>query len=204
MRQMEKQSPIYIFFSTIHIRTIIFAFLFLLGSSVPMPAQDLPDKILGYKVHRPIISISNNAQDPKGENEPEANIKVEEPELIGISLDGVSLSVAAAITSLNQSGKVDFLTFHDFRVNDIPVDIEKYDESFSFNKNEPIDLPKPATLTIPTGRILKATWNEIRDSKKEWTVTGRVFVFGRVRKFGFNFKRVVPIDIKLTIKNPLI
>jgi hypothetical protein len=44
---------------------------------------------------------------------------------------------------------------------------------------------------------------EMRDSKKEWTITGRVFVFGKFRKFGFEHKRVVPIDIHLTVANPI-
>ena len=41
------------------------------------------------------------------------------------------------------------------------------------------------------------------DPKKKWSVTGTVFVFGKFKKYGINFKRVVPIKIDLTIANPL-
>ncbi|MEJ7847400.1 MAG: hypothetical protein WKF92_04835 [Pyrinomonadaceae bacterium] len=162
----------------------------------------MPDKIQGYKVHQTIISIENSELATTNKNG-EALVRVGDPELVDVSLSGVTLSVSAAITALSQSGKVDFLTFHDFRVNAISVEIKKYDESFSFKKNEPINLPKPATLFIPSGRILNAVWEEAKNSKEAWTVTGRVFAFGRFRKMGFSFKRVVPIDVKLTIKNPL-
>ena len=43
----------------------------------------------------------------------------------------------------------------------------------------------------------------MRDSQAEWTVSGRVFVFGRFRRFGIYHKRVVPVDFQIKIKNPL-
>ena len=64
-------------------------------------------------------------------------------------------------------------------------------------------LPTPAKITINIANIAKAAYKELVDSKKDWIVTGTVFVFGKFKKFGFNFKRVVPIKIGLTIKNPL-
>jgi hypothetical protein len=36
-----------------------------------------------------------------------------------------------------------------------------------------------------------------------WPVTGRVYVFGRFKKFLFSFKRVVPVELSLTLPNPL-
>ena len=65
-------------------------------------------------------------------------------------------------------------------------------------------MPKPARIFLGTGQIVKAAWKEIAETKKEWTITGRVFVFGKFKKLGFSFKRVIPVDINLTIKNPLI
>jgi hypothetical protein len=50
---------------------------------------------------------------------------------------------------------------------------------------------------------LRGAVRELKDSKEEWSVTGRVFVFGKFKKFGFNFKRVVPVEINIKIKNPL-
>ncbi|MBC7898550.1 MAG: hypothetical protein H7070_00730 [Saprospiraceae bacterium] len=162
----------------------------------------MPDKIQGYKVHRTIVVVDSE-KNPTKSKQGEAIVNISDPEVVDVSLSGVTLSVSAAVTALNQSGKVDFLTFNDFRVNGIPVEIEKYDIPFSFSKKESVNLPKPASLFLPGHRLLNAAWNEITDTKKNWTVTGRIFVFGKFRKMGFSFKRVVPIDINLTIKNPL-
>ena len=140
----------------------------------PMFAQDLPGKIRGYKVY--------NAE---------------------ISLTKITLELSAEISGLQQSGRVDFLSFRDFRVNDLPVEVEEYKESFAFEKNQKITLPKPAVIHLGTAQTLRGALREIKESKTEWSVTGRVFVFGKFKKFGFSFKRVVPVEINIKIKNPL-
>jgi hypothetical protein len=43
-------------------------------------------------------------------------------------------------------------------------------------------------------------WNT---SKDVWPVTGRVYVFGRFKKFLFSFKRVVPVELNLSLPNPM-
>lgn len=182
---------------------LIFTLTLLSATSAAIFAQELPDRIQGYKVHRAVVSVINSEKVTKSPNKGEAFVNVGDPKLVDLSLSGVSLSISAVISAVSQTGTVDFLTFRDFRVNGIPVEIEKYDVSFSFKKNEPVNLPKPAMLFLPSPRLLNAAWREITDTKKIWIVTGTVFVFGKFRKMGFRFKRVVPIDVKLTIKNPL-
>ena len=164
-------------------------------------AQDLPKTIRGYKVHRADVAIQASPGPESGKSF--AAINVGDPKLTDVSLTGISFEVPAQIIWIPESGRVDFLTFHDFRVNGLSVDVEEYRTPFSFRKNETIELPKPATLFIGSGQVLNAAWKEFSDSNEDWLVTGRVFVFGRFRKFGFEFKRVVPIDVSLTIKNPL-
>jgi hypothetical protein len=44
-------------------------------------------------------------------------------------------------------------------------------------------------------------WN---DAKALWPVTGRVYVFGQFKKFIFKFKRVVPVELSLSLPNPLL
>lgn len=189
---------------SINLRSRLHFFVFiLLTAAMPLSAQNLPDRILGYKVHKTNITVDNSANAFQDNGKSDALVSISEPKLEDVSLTGITLSVFAAIKALDQSGKVDFLTFHDFRVYGIPVEIEKYDTPFSFTKNEPVNLPKPATLFLPTTRLLKAAWNETTNAKDTWDVTGRIFVFGKFRKMGFNFKRVVPVDVRLTIKNPL-
>lgn len=168
-------------------------------------AQKLPDDIRGYKVYRAKISISSEATaNPKSaEKNAEAIIKVGEPEVISISLTGVMLELAAEINSLDQSGTIDFLTFKDIRVNGLAVDVEEYRESFDIRKNELIILPKPVKIFVGTGQTLRGALGEFRDSKNEWTVTGTIFVFGRFKKSFIKFKRVVPVQVNIKVKNPL-
>jgi hypothetical protein len=62
--------------------------------------------------------------------------------------------------------------------------------------------PKPVRVSLGYGQAFRGALAEWRRSKEFWQVRGRVFVFGRFKKFGLNFKRVVPIDIDLEIRNP--
>jgi hypothetical protein len=163
-------------------------------------AQELPNEIRGYKVHREKVTVSTRGAD---QGPADAVVAPGNPKLIDISPSGVIFELAPHIRAMSQSGTVDFMTFHDFRVNGIPVEIEEYKHAFSFQKDEPLTLPEPARVFMPTYSILRTAWEEMKESKKEWTVTGRVFVFGKFRKFGFTFKRVVPVDITVTIRNPV-
>ena len=187
--------------------SIIICILFLFSSFAA--AQNLPDKIRGYKVYKAKISVKSqtvkNSDTAKSEtaNEPEAFVKVGEPELADVSLTGVTFELSAEIDAIKQSGTVDFLTFKDFRVNDLAVSVEEYKESFAIRKNQPVTLPKPVKLFVGTGQTLRGALEEFRNSKEEWTITGTVFVFGQFKKSFLKFKRVVPIQVSLKIKNPL-
>jgi hypothetical protein len=164
--------------------------------------QNLPDKIRGYKVYDAKVSVGTTSEIER-KTKFAAQVKVGEPQLAEVSLSGITFELSAEISGLEQSGTIDFLTFHDFRVNDLSVEIEDYTESFEFQKNQPIKLPKPARISLGATQALRGAMRESKESKAEWNVTGRVFVFGRFKKFGFSFKRVVPVEINIKIKNPL-
>ena len=170
-------------------------------------AQDLPKEIRGYKVYQAKISVKNQTErdDDKAakSDAPEAFVKVGKPELNEVSLTGITFEIPAEINSPEQSGKIDFLTFHDFRVNGLAVEVKEYRESFEFKKTQTIALPKPVKIFVGAGQTLRGALSELNNSKDEWTITGRVFVFGHFKKAGFKFKRVVPVEINLQIKNPL-
>ena len=168
-------------------------FLFLL--SVTAFPQQLPDKIRGYKVHQDKISVNKTGRD--------AVVKIGEPNIIDASLNGITFDLPAEIKAPEQSGKIDFLAFHDFKINGLSVEPEEYTHKFEFRKGENVKLPKPARVTLPATGIVKAALKEMHESKAEWTVIGRVFVFGRFRKYGLYHKRVIPIDVNIRIKNPL-
>lgn len=169
-------------------------------------AQNLPKEIRGYKVQKVDISVKNAGEKPEAKDKKsdlQAFVTVSEPELVDVSLTGVTFEISATIDALEESGTIDFLTFNDFRVNGLKVEIEEYKESFNFKKGEKIILPKPIEIFVGATQTLIGAVKEASDSKEEWTVTGRIFVFGQFKKSFLKFKRVVPIEINLKIKNPL-
>lgn len=174
-----------------------------LFSAISVFAQDLPDKIRGYKVFKAEIAVKSSAEKFGNTNKSEAFVKIGEPVLADVSLTGITFELSAEFEAIAQNGTVDFLAFEDFRVNGLAVEVEEYRNSFSFKKNEPLVLPKPARIFLSTTQTLRGAYKEVKDSKDEWLVTGRVFVFGKFKKFGFSFKRVIPVEINLKIKNPL-
>lgn len=182
-------------------KNLILVLFLILFAGTTATAQDLPSSIRGYKVHSEKIVITSISAKPDGNAD--ATVKVEDPELVDVSLSGVTFEFPAEALSSKQSGKVDFLTFHDFEVNGIKVTIPEYSTPFSFKKGESFRLPQPAKIFLPTTSIANAAWKEMRETRETWQVTGRIFVYGRFRKFGFYHKRVVPVDVNITIANPL-
>jgi hypothetical protein len=181
---------------------LLFTF-YLLPFTFGLYAQNLPDEIRGYKVHKAKISVTNKADKTVEKDKSEAFARLTEPELTDTSLTGLTFEISAEIDALDYKGKVDFLTFTDFKVNGLDVTIEEYTNSFEFKKNEAIKLPKPIRIFLGAGQLIKGALGEATNSKEEWTVSGRVFVFGRFKKLGFDFKRVVPVDVNVKIKNPV-
>ena len=178
---------------------LTFALLLAFATSTAL-SQDLPSKIRGYKVHNDKIVVTTVGT---GDNAADASVKIGDPKLVEAGLAGVTFELPAEVRSAKQSGKVDFLTFHDVRVNGIAVDVEEYRHPFAFRKGDSAALPKPARIFLPIAGMLQAAWGEMRDAKTEWTVSGRVFVFGRFRRFGMYHKRVVTVDFQIKIQNPL-
>lgn len=167
--------------------------------SISNPAQDLPDKIRGYKVHDEIIKLANDGS--KQVDKP--YVTVGAPTVSDVSFSGVTLAIIGELEEAGHDGRVELITFRDFRVNGVAVEVSEFDTPFTVKRRGKTTLPAPATVFLPTTNILNAAWKEITESKTDWTITGRVFVFGKFKKFGLTFKRVIPVDVNLTIKNPL-
>ena len=180
--------------------TKLFLVLFAVFAAGDLFGQKLPEKIRGYRVHKEAIVLTAAGPDKKQKS---PAVSAGEPEVKDVEVSGISFEIPLEFTAPEQSGKVEFITVHDLRVNGIPVDVEEYRSPFAFKKNEVVVLPAPLTVFVPAPRILQAAWSEIRDSKAEWKITGRVFIFGKFRRFGFYHKRVVPVDLDLMIPNPL-
>ena len=165
--------------------------------------QTVPGKIRGYKVYKKTIVVNAGTTDGPNDENRLADLKISDVGLADASLTGLTLDLSAAFRCPKQSGRVDFLTFRDFRVNGLRIDVEEYDHAFIVRKGEIKRLPQPIRVFVPSQRMLEAAWREFTGPKADWTITGRVYVFGKFRKFGFYFKRVVPVDVSVTIKNPL-
>ena len=166
-------------------------------------AQGLPSKIRGYKVYDAKVTVTNTADAAAQKDLPDATVRILDPTITGIGLSGAVVEVGAEITAINRSGSVDFMTCRDLRVNGIAIEIEEYAHPFAFKEGEKISLPTPAKISINTANLAKAAFRDLVDPKKDWAVTGTVFVFGKFKRFGLSFKRVVPVKIDLVIPNPL-
>jgi hypothetical protein len=140
---------------------------------------------------------------PASKEDLQIGVNLGEPELVEVTLFGAVFEVPAEITVYDQRGKIDFLTFKDFRVNGMKVEIEEYRESFEIEKNKPLRLTKPIRIFVSTAQAVRGGLKDSFQTDDQWQVSGRIFIFGKFKKMGFNFKRVVPVDVELEVANPL-
>lgn len=172
--------------------------------------RSYPKEIRGYKLERAKVEIRKQ-KEVKGGDAPEkvsrdadALIQFGDASIVRMTPLGITLEVPITIAAVKQKGHVDFLTFEDMVVNDIPVTVEEYSHSFDLPANQPTLLPMPVRLFISTPRALLGALGEWKEAKEMWPVTGRVYVFGQFKKFVFKFKRVVPVELSLSLPNPLV
>lgn len=174
-------------------------------------AHAYPKEIRGYKVDRAKVEIKKQRESKKEKDssnsapaESSELIALGDPSVLDISPLGITLAVPIRIAAVKQSGKVDFLTFEGMMVNGTPVTVEDYSHPFALPNDQPVVLPEPIRLFISTPRGLLGALSEFTNSKKVWPVTGRVYVFGHFRKSLLTFKRAVPVELKLSLPNPLL
>ncbi len=168
-------------------------------------AQALPDKIRGYKVENVPLKTSNTIPEgSKFSDEFDLYIQLTKPKISMRGLLSASIDVGADMVATKQSGEIDFVSFHDVRVNGIAIEIEEYGGPLAFKKGVRSSLPRPVTAKLNLVGAAKGAFKELTDSRDQWRVTGTAFVFGKFKKMGFSFKRVVPIKIDMLVKNPLL
>lgn len=166
-----------------------------------------PKEIRGYKVE--LANVEIKKQNAKGKDEAAAGtneetlIQLGEPRVTSLSPLGISLEVPVTVAAIKQGGRVDFLTFEEMTVNGTSVTVNEYQHSFDLPTSKPVTLPEPVSIYISTPRALLGALGEWNQPKDVWPVTGRVYVFGRFKKFLFKFKRVVPVELDLSFQNPL-
>src|SRR5439155_11915287 len=185
--------------------------------------RNYPKEIRGYKVERTVVEVKKperknqksgngpNQSDGPDPNDSSANseadvddlIRFGQPHLTRVTPLGITFEVPIVVSPVKQSGHVDFLVFEDMVVNGTSVNVAEYHRTFDLPNKNPLTLREPLHFYIYLPSALLAALGDWSDTKESWPVTGRVYVFGKFKKGIFNFKRVVPVELNLTMRNPL-
>jgi hypothetical protein len=200
----------------------LIALLLLFSGAIASPAQikttrNYPKEIRGYKVERTVVEVKkpetetrnsgNKGREPNSEPNAEADvdelIKLGKPQLARVTPLGITFEVPVIVSPVKQSGHVDFLVFEDMVVNGASVNIDEYQREFDLPNKQPLTLSEPLHFYIYLPSALIAALGDWSDSKETWPVTGRVYIFGRFKKSLLHFKRVVPVELNVTMRNPL-
>jgi hypothetical protein len=207
-----------------------YSLLFVAGTTNALSqAPTYPNEIRGYKVERAAVEMKKPATESKssGSNKtqndsqktgnsreesatpPTSDADVNQlitfgrPQLARVTPLGITFVVPIVVAPIKQSGHVHFLLFEDMRVNESSVQIDEYHRAFDLPNKKPLTLGEPLRFYIYLPTALLAAAGEWSDSKETWPVTGRVFVCGKFKKFLFSFKRCVPVELNLEMRNPL-
>lgn len=192
------------------------------ATSVLSQTRTYPKEIRGYKLERTVVEIKKpetktrksgkeNTQNQSdggdrtdsAERDVDELIRLGKPRLVRATPLGFTLEVPIVVSPVKQSGQVDFLVFEDMVVNGTAVDIDEYRHAFDLPNREALILREPLRFYIYLPSALLAALGDWSDAKETWPVTGRVYVFGKFKKSLFSFKRVVPVELNLTMRNPL-
>jgi hypothetical protein len=195
------------------------AFLLLLLITSPTAlaqTRSYPKEIRGYKIERTAIEIkkpesqvrnsrNNNQTEERNisDSDVDALIQFGKPQLARVTPLGITFKVPIVVAPVTQKGRVDFLMFEDMFVNDTSVQIDEYHRGFDLPNKKPSTLRDPLSFYIYLPSAVLAAIGDWSDSKTRWPVTGRVYVFGKFKKGLFSFKRCVPVELNLTMRNPL-
>ncbi len=125
------------------------------------------------------------------------------PSLARVTPLGITLNVPVVVAPIKQSGHVDFLVFEDMTVNGNAIEIDEYRRGFDLPTRKKLTLREPLRFFISLPTAALAAISEGINSTEAWPVTGRVYVCGKYKKFVFSFKRCVPVELNLTMNNPL-
>ncbi len=162
-----------------------------------------PKEIRGYKVERTVVDVKKSEKESARDSDVDQLIQFGTPELARVTPLGITFEVPIVVAPVRQNGRVDFLIFEDMVVNGRSVEIDEYHRAFDLPNKQSLTLKEPLRFYIYLPSAMLAALGEWSDSKETWTVTGRVYVFGRFKKSLFSFKRCVPVELNLTMANPM-
>lgn len=199
------------------------------ATAQPTPQRTYPKEIRGYKVERAVVEIKkrerksgdpgknqtqsttqNTTSDPAqtaaastSDADADTLIKLGKPQLARVTPLGITFEVPIVVAPVKQSGHIDFLVFEDMVVNGRSVEIAEYHRPFDLPNKQPLTLREPLRFYIYLPGAVLAAVDEWSNSKEVWPVTGRIYVFGKFKKGWFSFKRCIPVELSVTMRNPL-
>jgi len=176
--------------------------------------RSFPSEIRGYKVERTVVEIKQPRRETKNrksgsddqsssDSDVDSLIQFGQPKLVRATPLGITLEIPIVVAPIKQSGRADFLLFEDMVVNGTSVEIDEYHRAFDLPNRKPLTLPEPLSVYVYVPSAVLAAVADWKKSKETWPVTGRVYVFGKFKKGPFSFKRCVPVELNLTMRNPL-
>jgi hypothetical protein len=177
-------------------------------STAASQTRTYPDKIRGYKVERTVVEIkktekSGQTDGANSDADVDSLITLGDPKVANVTPLGITFEVPIVVAAVKQSGRVDFLVFEDMIINGRSIEVDEYRHSFELPNKAPATLKSPLRIYIYLSSALLAALGEWTESKDTWPVTGRVYVFGKFKKSILTFKRVVPVELSMTMRNPL-
>ncbi|KXK04063.1 MAG: hypothetical protein UZ17_ACD001000977 [Acidobacteria bacterium OLB17] len=161
--------------------------------------QGYSDRIDGYKVHkRPIVIRSIDREESSGD----VNFRLDGIAFAGVAITAIKFEIRASVSS-KRTATIERVRFEELSANGIPVKAEDLTREFVLPAGELTAIPDPLVCEVSSFGAAKAAWNELTDPKKEWRIKGKAFIFGRFRRFGMTFRRAVPVEIDVLVKNPI-
>lgn len=169
------------------------------------PKSSQPENQDGASTQNEPTAPGNSTSIPSAPADPAVDqlITFGAPSVARITPLGITFNVPVVVAPIKQSGHVDFLLFEDMLVNEHSIEIDEYQRGFDLPTKKSLTLREPLRFFIYTPVAALAAVGEWSNSKETWPVTGRVYVCGKYKKFLLTFKRCVPVELNLTMRNPL-
>lgn len=186
-------------------RRALFICTFALLAAAMFHAQDLPDlpsKIDGYKVENAKVVVTKSS--PSSISGADVVIRLDDPRIANFGLLTASVEIRGEMFSNTASGEIERMSFHDVEVNGVPVDLDDVRDGFKFRRGENRAFAHISTVSLGPLAAGQGLLRELTGGKGDWTLTGIVFVFGKFTRWGLTFKRVIPVRLELTVKDPLL
>ncbi len=154
------------------------------ATTVLLQTRTYPKEIRGYKVERTVVEVKK----PETKNRQTGNDQSPRENNNSDGPRNAETNSEADVDELIQLGKPQLARVTPLGITfEVPIVVSPVKQS--------VYIYLPSALLAALG-----DWS---DTKETWPVTGRVYVFGKFKRSIFSFKRVVPVELNLSMRNPL-